>query len=270
MTPTPDVPVGFVRAMLALGTVLFFGAQLVLWLVIGLELPDTVLLALLLVALPVLALAQLPLAKNAPVDRLSVYWGSIGALWLLGGASWLVGTRADGAQGVGLVLLPLGDLVTWSVGLTAGGLLIILSFRATAVAAKVKDAPLLRRLLPRTPKERGVFTLLSLAAGGGEELAYRGYAIPVLVPLLGTTGAVVLSSVVFGILHGYQGLLGMLRTGVMGALLAWGFLVTGSLWPPIIAHVAIDIIAGIVLGERLLSIDGSEKLLEPNLQSSEF
>jgi len=95
--------------------------------------------------------------------------------------------------------------------------------------------------------------VLSVAAGFGEEFAYRGYAITVLVPVLGVPGAVVLTSAVFGVLHGYQGALGIFRTGVMGAMLAWGFLSSGSLWPPIVAHTMIDLVAGLWLGERLLS-----------------
>jgi membrane protease YdiL (CAAX protease family) len=55
------------------------------------------------------------------------------------------------------------------------------------------------------------------------------------------------------VLHGYQGVLGIARTGVMGAMLAWGFLASGSLWPAIVAHAAIDMVAGLWLGERLMS-----------------
>ncbi len=101
-------------------------------------------------------------------------------------------------------------------------------------------------------------------------LARAGYAIPVLTPLLGVTGAAVVSSAVFGVLHSYQGVLGMLRTAVMGGVLAWGFLASGSLWPGIIAHTLIDLVAGILLGERLLLPETSSGVGEdPRLQSSE-
>jgi len=40
---------------------------------------------------------------------------------------------------------------------------------------------------------------------------------------------------------------------VLGGALAWGFLASGSLWPAIVAHALIDVLAGVVLGERLLS-----------------
>jgi membrane protease YdiL (CAAX protease family) len=257
------------RAGTLAGVLLFWVVQLTLLFVADLALADTILLALLLVALPGLALAQVPLVEGAIVERLPAYWGSIATLWLLGAACWLVGTRAGGPAAVGLVALPVAALAVWSVGLTLAGLLTILVFRGVAAAAGVRDSPLLRELLPRTHEEKRVFALLSLAAGVGEELAYRGYALLALAPILGAVGASAVTSAVFGILHGYQGLLGTLRTALMGAVLAWGFLASGSLWPAIVAHVTIDLVAGIALGERLLSAPQSTSRVQPDLQSSE-
>jgi uncharacterized protein len=241
-----------VRALVGVGTALFWAVQMALLWWAGLPLPDTILLAVLLVAMPAFALGQLPLVGDAPIDRLPAYWGSIVTLWLIGTASWLVGTRAGGAAAVGVVGLPVAPLLAWSLGLTAAALVIMLVFRQIAAATGSRESRLLRALLPRTREERGLFALLSVAAGLGEELAYRGYAIPVLATFLGVPGAAVLSSLVFGILHGYQGLLGTVRTTLVGGLLAWGFLASGSLWPAIVAHTAIDLVAGLLLGERLL------------------
>jgi membrane protease YdiL (CAAX protease family) len=148
---------------------------------------------------------------------------------------------------------PLPALLSWSAGLTLGGLLTIVAFREISIRTGTLDSQLLRQLLPRTREEAHTFGVLSVAAGFGEEIAYRGYAIPVLAPLLGLAGSAVLTSVVFGVMHGYQGTLGMLRTGVLGGMLAWGFLASGSLWPAIVAHTVIDLVAGLWLGERLLS-----------------
>jgi membrane protease YdiL (CAAX protease family) len=234
------------------GAILFWVVQLTLLFVFYMALPDTILLAALLVAVPAVATAQLPLIASVRVERLSAYWGSIATLWLLGSACWLVGTRRGGAAALGLFGLAPVSMALWSVGLTVGGLLTILLFREISVRTGAEDSPVLRELMPRTRQEKGVFGLLSLAAGVAEELAYRGYAIPMLAPLLGVGGAAILTSTVFGVLHGYQGWLGTVRTGLMGGLLAWGFLASGSLWPPIVAHTAIDLIAGIVLGEKLL------------------
>lgn len=106
--------------------------------------------------------------------------------------------------------------------------------------------------MPRSPKERGAFAVLSVAAGLGEELAYRGYVIGVLSGVVGTPMAAVVSTVVFGVLHAYQGVLGMARTTVLGGFLAGVFLLSGSLWPSIVAHAVLDIVLGIVLAERMM------------------
>lgn len=251
MTDRRRLP-GVVRALLVSGALLFWAVQLSLLFWGGLPLPDTILLAVLLVAMPAFALAQLPLVADTPIERLPAYWGSITTLWLIGTACWLVGTRAEGAQALGVVWLEPMPLLGWSVALTAAGLGTILVFRQLAVATGHTESTTLRALLPRTPEERGVFALLSLAAGVGEELAYRGYAIPLLAALMGVPGAAVLTSVVFGVLHGYQGLLGTVRTALMGGILAWGFLASGSLLPSIVAHTLIDLVAGLLLGDRLL------------------
>lgn len=214
---------------------------------------DAILVSVLVAALPVLSLAQVPLIGRARIERLPAYWSSIVTLWLVGTACWFVGTRSEGGAQLGLVPLPLVELAGWSLGLTAAAMFIIGAFRWIAAVLQVPDGQLLRELLPQTGHERRIFGLLSVAAGTGEEFAYRGYIIPVLAPLMGTAGAAVLSTVVFGVLHSYQGVLGIVRTGLMGGILAVGFLASGSLWPSIIAHTTVDLLAGLVLGDRLLS-----------------
>ena len=64
--------------------------------------------------------------------------------------------------------------------------------------------------------------------------------------------AALLSSAVFGVLHAYQGWLGMVRTGMLGLLLAAAFLLSGSLWPCIVAHAILDLVAGLLLGDTLV------------------
>lgn len=240
------------RALTWAGLGLFWVVLLALSVGAGYALVDAILLAVLLAAVPALAVAQVPLVGSVEIERMPAYWSSIVTLWVLGSACWFVGTRDGGAAALGLVGLPAVAFVVWTVGLTVAGLALIAAFRWTALALRITDSDLLVQLLPRTGRERGVFALLSVAAGFGEELAYRGYAIPVLAPLLGVGGAAVLSTAVFGVMHAYQGPLGIVRTALMGAVLAWGFLASGSLWPPILAHTLIDLIAGIALGDELI------------------
>jgi membrane protease YdiL (CAAX protease family) len=214
---------------------------------------DWVLLALLLVVVPALSLVQLLFIDDVPIERLPAYWSSIVALWLIGLSSLLIGTRdGRGLEGVGVVLLGPAETVLWAGLLTAMGMGVLFIFREISARLGAGETRLLRALLPATAAERGTFVLLSLTAGVCEEVAYRGYAMSALIPSMGGVAAAAATSVVFGVLHGYQGRLGMVRAGLMGGVLAWGFLATGSIVPSIIAHTLIDILAGVVLGERLL------------------
>jgi membrane protease YdiL (CAAX protease family) len=212
---------------------------------------DIVALTFLLAVLPALAVVQIRMLGETEIERMPAYVSSVGTLVLLGVAAWLMGNR-EGAPGLGFDPLPLGPLLGWSVALTLGGLGILLAFKRIATGLRMREHPVLRALLPRSRSEKTVFAGLSLAAGVGEELAYRGYAIGALAPLIGAPVAAIVTSAVFGVLHAYQGPLGIVRAGVLGGMLAWGFLISGSLWPAIIAHVLLDVLAGIFLADRLM------------------
>ena len=58
------------------------------------------------------------------------------------------------------------------------------------------------------------------------------------------------SSVAFGLAHAYQGLNGMVRAALLGALLAYPVVHLGSLYPSMAAHFLIDALALAWLGPR--------------------
>lgn len=240
---------------MAIGAILFWALVVLLDRAADVALVDAILLSVLLAVIPAFSLAQVPMIEDAEIERIPAYWSSIGALWLVGSACWLVGTRTDGPAGLGLTPIAIGPFVAWSVGATLAALLLMFTFRAVSERFGLVDSRLLTELLPRTPRERRIFGLLSFAAGTGEEFAYRGYSITLLTPILGLGSAVAGTTMIFGVMHAYQGWFGILRTTVMGAILAGTFVFSGSLWPCIVAHTAIDLLAGLVLGERLLTRD---------------
>jgi membrane protease YdiL (CAAX protease family) len=99
-------------------------------------------------------------------------------------------------------------------------------------------------LLPRTRRERHLFTVVGLTAGLCEEWLYRGFFLAVLSALAGglpTIALVLLAAAAFGLAHAYQGPVGMLTTGVLGGVLAALYLQTGSLLLPVLLHAAIDL-----------------------------
>ena len=218
----------------------------------NLPLLDLVALAFLLVGLPVAAVAQLRLVDGLEIQRIPAYVSSVGTLLVLGvGAGW-VGARKDGVAALGLGAVEVGPVAAWTAILVLAGLALVVAFRQVGMATGARESPLLRALMPRTPKERAVFAGLSLAAGVCEEVAYRGFALTTVAAFTGIGWAVGVTSLVFGILHAYQGWLGVARTASLGGLLAMGFVASGSLWAPMAAHVILDLVLGIVLADRLM------------------
>ena len=219
---------------------------------LGLPWADAAFLGALLELLPLLAVLQVPPADDAELARIPAYVASAFTICLLGGIAAALGGRAGGPEALGLRAMAPLAWVAWSAGLTAAGLLLLVGFHRLRRRLGLGESPLLIRLLPVSAREKAVFATLSVAAGLGEEITFRGYAMTALAPHLGGPwGSALFTSVVFGILHAYQGMVGMARTALMGFLLAAAVLVSGSLWPAVTAHVAIDLVVGLVLADRL-------------------
>lgn len=218
---------------------------------------DAAFLGALVTLLPVLAVAQVPLAAAMRVERIPAYASSAASIAVLGLIALGLGYRAGGWASLGLVPMPLGEWALWTVGLVAAAVGLVLAMHELRLRLGIDESPLLVELLPRTAREKRVFAALSLAAGFGEEIAFRGYALAAFTLALGHEwGAVAFTSAIFGLLHAYQGPLGMARTALLGVVLAASVLLCGSLWPAIAAHVALDLLGGMVLGERLTGRKG--------------
>lgn len=107
-------------------------------------------------------------------------------------------------------------------------------------------------LLPHTPAERKLFWAVSATAGICEETLYRGFLTWYIAGLIGNWNvhwagasagiwiAIVLSSLIFGLGHIYLGVKQVPRTFLIGLVLASLAWFSGSLWPSIIIHTAID------------------------------
>jgi len=92
-----------------------------------------------------------------------------------------------------------------------------------------------------------------------EEGIYRGYLMTEMRDLIGVSlGALIinllLSSLVFGLSHGYQGTSGMISTGIVGVILGIIFILSDfNLWLVIFTHGFID-----TIGIGLIAIGGDE------------
>ena len=100
-------------------------------------------------------------------------------------------------------------------------------------------------LMPQTRQQRNWFVFgVSVSAGVCEELLIRGFLLHFLQAFVGLYGAVILSSVLFGLCHIYQGWTNVLRTGFVGLVLALVFVLTESLLIAIVLHFMIDAYSG--------------------------
>ncbi len=99
-------------------------------------------------------------------------------------------------------------------------------------------------LLPRTTAERRLFMLVGVTAGVCEEWLYRGFLLAVVAAVGGglpTPALVAIGALAFGLAHAYQGVVGVVTTGVLGGVLAAVYLSTGSLLLPVLLHAVIDL-----------------------------
>ena len=216
---------------------------------------DYTLLALLALAVPPAAVwdHRRMMAKLAAGDqegRLRAYrttifwqWGfavTVLVLWMATGRSW-----AELGLGLG------NDWRFWTVlavavALGVGSLLQErgLASRPEAMDSVRSQLESLRDFLPQTRGELAWFSRLSITAGICEEVIYRGFLIWLLTPLWGLWPAVLGSSLIFGLGHTYQGPKGVLKTTVVGLVVAALYVFSGSLLGPILLHAAMDLSSG--------------------------
>lgn len=172
-------------------------------------------------------------------------------LWTLvaaGVAVWLIEARAWGSL---RLITPHGWRLWGAIGLV---LVLAMTYGRTALRiARSKRRkrismgnPHAEKLVPHTRSELGWWVALSLSAGFCEEFIFRGYLIWAFQPMLGLWGAAAFSVVVFAVAHAYQGVKGILATGIVGSLLTLVVLFSGSLLPAMALHALVDIGEGLV------------------------
>ncbi|WP_405227149.1 CPBP family intramembrane glutamic endopeptidase [Lentisalinibacter sediminis] len=196
------------------------------------------------------------LAAGQRPRRLRLYLGSLAQLWLV------FGVLAACWWWLGRSPAPLGFTAPGGTGFWLGAVLVALatgvflqSWRGMARADAAdrrryrEQLAELGHMMPRDGREYGAFVALSITAGVVEETLFRGWLIWYLQAWMPLTAAVLVSSLLFGLAHVYQGPAGIAKTGVMGLLLALLYLLSGSLWLPIVAHAMVDVLQGATMME---------------------
>lgn len=200
-----------------------------------------------------MAVAQLPRLEAVAVERIPAYLGSAVTILVLGAVALALGGWRFGLEDLGLGWPGVETIFVGTAAILLVAMILVLAFLAIGRIWGLQESSTLRDLLPRSSEERRLFALLSCCAGTGEELAYRGYGMLMVLELTGSPAAALLvANVPFALVHVYQGGVGVVRTYLLGLTFGLSFLATGNLWPAMIAHTGIDLLGGLVLGERLL------------------
>jgi uncharacterized protein len=113
----------------------------------------------------------------------------------------------------------------------------------------------IQALIPRNLTEVRLGAALAVNAGVMEELVFR-LALPAV--LLGATGnvwlALIVSILLFGGLHIYQGVAGVAGTTVIGLVLLALYLASGSILVPIVVHALIDVRSFVLIPLLVLQV----------------
>lgn len=226
--------------------------------ILDLDILTWILMAFLTIAVPIMGRADIRSLKRAldrgePDARPRVYERAVLFQWgmaLLLAVIWIATGRGLGEAG----LVP--QFGIWPVFFGALALVGAVGF-VSQVRRATNDPRQLREvrgkldaveiIAPHDDRELTRFGWLSITAGICEEFMYRGILMGLLASSLGIWPAILISSIIFGIGHSYQGPVGVLRTGLVGLVLAIVVTLTGSIFVAMAIHVAIDLAQGRML-----------------------
>jgi len=189
-------------------------------------------------------------------DRLSLYGSTIVFQWLIVGVvAWRSMARSVAPEELALSSADPWRIF-WSTTILTGLLSInqVIGLRRITSLPVDKRGPLFaitEKIFPRDLTETLAFVALACTAGLSEEFLYRGFVFMAFFRIFvnhmsPTAGAAILSSAWFSVAHSYQGRRGIITTFVVGLIFAIVRIWTGSLLPALVAHTAIDLVAGIL------------------------
>jgi membrane protease YdiL (CAAX protease family) len=184
-------------------------------------------------------------------EKLVLYGTTIAFQWLLMGVvAWRALARGLTAWQLGLGAHLTAGWIFLSL-LGAGVLGAFQWFNLRRVSRMTGPVPdfmrkLAERLLPDKPLEFAPYSALAITAGVCEEFLYRGFAMAALSRAgIASWAVVVITSLLFGLAHSYQGKSGIAGTTLMGLVLGAFRVFSQSLLPVMTWHSVVDLVAGI-------------------------
>jgi membrane protease YdiL (CAAX protease family) len=190
-------------------------------------------------------------------ERLALYASTIAFQWFaVAVVAWRAWAHGFTAAQLGLTVQDSTRILVASiVGTATIAALQWLNLRRVGSMPTEARGPLqalAERILPQSTVEMLPYLALAVTAGLCEEFLYRGFAMAVLLHVgLQAWAVVLLTSILFGLAHSYQGRGGIVMTLFIGLVLGTSRIAYNSLVPAIFWHSAVDVVAG-TAGPRYL------------------
>ena len=214
---------------------------------------NTVLAGYLLVVAPGLALRRslMPQRDGQLRTPMSRYWSMCWPVLVMLGVLW-IGWRQGHytARDIGLDV-PLSSAGAWGLGFAV---LLMASLSVIGKIVERRHAPERRaenecKLLdaafpwPRTGTEALVFAASTLLVTAGWEILYRGFILFLLTPGTGLPIAVAISSLAYGVAHGFKSSRQLIASIVCALGFTAPYAMTRSLWWLIVLHASLPLTA---------------------------
>ena len=215
---------------------------------------------LLVVGVPLLSWRSARPEQVQGVPKTALYFSAVVSQWVLAAIGVLaIFVAGPGWSTIGLTPVDATGFFRWTlmvvlVSVAGLGLVLLLEQRGWWP----RESDMVQLLMPTNAREK-LWGVLGLAPTAGlcEEFLYRGFLLAEATAWFHSVAlGIVVSSVAFGCAHAYQGLNGMVRAGLLGALLAWPVVQLGSLYPSMTAHFLIDAVALLWLGPKFVRQEG--------------
>jgi len=185
---------------------------------------------------------------NLPVARIGrLFLLLAGAAVLIAGSRWLLARDRITDDRLGLAVdAAHGRAFVFGTGLGILHIVVLMTVFYVAMPFEIGDGP-------RTPADVALSGLDYLAGNFIEELLARGYLLIVLACWLGTTRAIWLMAIPFGLFHlpGLDPVAAvkmMFTTGAMHFVYAYAYLATRSLWAALALHAVGNTLLHSVIG----------------------
>jgi membrane protease YdiL (CAAX protease family) len=221
-----------------------------------------ILIGIIVIVVPILSIYEIRRLKTSqdPYGKIKCYLKSIAILWTITGAIWYISSPSEVfyfSYSIDISRMISVFIILFFIFFIVTTIVPLFLFRHQVFRDKLSDTFKERQFIfPVTRLETYLFGLVAVSVGICEEVIFRSFLVTYLynLPLgLSITASFIAAGIVFGLGHFHQGANGVVSATIVGFLMSYMFIETGSLLLPMIVHAIYDM--KILLLARIASTD---------------